>query len=438
MRTLPSLLLAAALGTVLAPATQASAGGPLPWIDDDYPRALAAARAKNVPILLEAWAPWCHSCRSMQGFVFPDKRLASSAPKAVWLSIDTEKASNATTVEKYPVAAWPSLFVIDPRSETILVRWTGSATVEQLQQLVAQGTQAYAAGKTGAGSLAEADRLYAAQSWADAAKAYAAAIAAAPQDWSDLPRASDAMLFSLQSSEGYAQCAQSARELLPRLRGTPSFGNAAASGLDCALQLDKSTPARAAMIAAFEKDATAALANAALAADDRSGIYQELIAARDDAGDEAGKKKLEADWVALLEHAAETAPSPQARAAFDSHRLSAYLEVGEPQRAIPMLEQSAKDFPDDYNPPARMAMAYHALKQYDRALAASDQALAKAYGPRRLVILRTRATILEAKGDKPGAKKVVEQALAEAKALPKGQRSDGTIAALEKKLAGMG
>ena len=30
----------------------------LPFIADDYPRALAAARAQGKPIFLEAWAPW--------------------------------------------------------------------------------------------------------------------------------------------------------------------------------------------------------------------------------------------------------------------------------------------------------------------------------------------------------------------------------------------
>jgi hypothetical protein len=30
----------------------------LPFIDDDYSRALAEARARHVPIFLEAWAPW--------------------------------------------------------------------------------------------------------------------------------------------------------------------------------------------------------------------------------------------------------------------------------------------------------------------------------------------------------------------------------------------
>ena len=30
----------------------------LPFIDDDYSKAVAHAKAKNVPIFVEAWAPW--------------------------------------------------------------------------------------------------------------------------------------------------------------------------------------------------------------------------------------------------------------------------------------------------------------------------------------------------------------------------------------------
>jgi hypothetical protein len=30
----------------------------LPFVADDYPQALAQAKAKNVPIFVEAWAPW--------------------------------------------------------------------------------------------------------------------------------------------------------------------------------------------------------------------------------------------------------------------------------------------------------------------------------------------------------------------------------------------
>jgi hypothetical protein len=34
------------------------AAAKLPFIEDDYSRAIAEARARNVPIFLEAWAPW--------------------------------------------------------------------------------------------------------------------------------------------------------------------------------------------------------------------------------------------------------------------------------------------------------------------------------------------------------------------------------------------
>jgi len=30
----------------------------LPWIEDDYGRALAEAKSKKLPIFVDAWAPW--------------------------------------------------------------------------------------------------------------------------------------------------------------------------------------------------------------------------------------------------------------------------------------------------------------------------------------------------------------------------------------------
>ena len=56
-----SSLLLAGLFSVssLAPAAKEAAGKEvLPFIADDYPKALALARAENKPIFLETWAPW--------------------------------------------------------------------------------------------------------------------------------------------------------------------------------------------------------------------------------------------------------------------------------------------------------------------------------------------------------------------------------------------
>jgi thiol:disulfide interchange protein len=41
-----------------AAAPPAHAAGPLPFLQDDYPKALAQAKARNAPLFLDFWAPW--------------------------------------------------------------------------------------------------------------------------------------------------------------------------------------------------------------------------------------------------------------------------------------------------------------------------------------------------------------------------------------------
>ncbi|MCA1582610.1 MAG: hypothetical protein LC796_14705 [Acidobacteria bacterium] len=57
-RALPAVLVVS--GTLLAvpaPSGAREAAG-LPFIEDDYGRALAEAKSRDVPIFVEAWAPW--------------------------------------------------------------------------------------------------------------------------------------------------------------------------------------------------------------------------------------------------------------------------------------------------------------------------------------------------------------------------------------------
>lgn len=377
----------------------------------------------------------------MRAFVFTDDSLARQAGRFVWLSIDTENATNAEFLRKYPVDVWPSLFVIDPATETAAMRWVGGATVVQLASILDDGERAVRAAHGGfEEELARADKLYAAGKNAEAAKAYRAAIAHAPRGWTRYGRTVESLLFALDQSNDKAGCVQTAREAFPRVRHTPSAVNVAGSGLGCALDLPAGYADRAAIVAGFERDVRDVMADPSIrmSGDDRSGLYQTLIAAREDAKDAEGQKRLTREWSERLDADAARAETAEQRASFDSHRLSAYIALGEPQRAIPMLERSARDLPDDYNPPAREALAYKEMGKWDEALAASDRALAKAYGPRRLGILRTRADIYAGKKDWASAKKALEQAITEAEALPEGQKSPGMIAALKKKLDGLG
>jgi tetratricopeptide (TPR) repeat protein len=99
-----------------------------------------------------------------------------------------------------------------------------------------------------------------------------------------------------------------------------------------------------------------------------------------------------------------------------------------------MLLASERDLPDDYNPPARLAVAYQQMKRYPEALAASERALARVYGPRKLRVLQNRADIQTAMGDTTAARRSLEQALVLAESFPEGQRSERSIASLKKKL----
>ena len=49
--------LLAALALALASQATAAPRG-LPFVADDYARALADARARNVPLVVDVWAPW--------------------------------------------------------------------------------------------------------------------------------------------------------------------------------------------------------------------------------------------------------------------------------------------------------------------------------------------------------------------------------------------
>ncbi|HEY3216400.1 MAG TPA: thioredoxin family protein [Candidatus Eisenbacteria bacterium] len=387
----------------------------------------------------------------MRAFVFTDRSLARQAGQFVWLEIDTEKARNAALSARLKVRALPTFFVLDPATEAVVLRWVGGATAPQLEKLLEDGRLAVAsAGSATPGghrapasaadsAFARAERLYGEDDNAAAADAYQEALRLAPDGWPHYGRAVESLLFAWQNTDDYEPAARLARDAWPRLRKTSSAANVVASGLDCALSLPDDHPLRRELMKTFEAGARELIADPAvpLAADDRSAVYIVLLDARKDAKDSTGARRVASEWAAFLEGEAARAVTPEERAVFDPHRLSAYLELGEPERAIPMLEASERDFPDDYNPPARLALAYKAMKRWDQALAASDRALVGVYGPRKLRLLEARAEIYVGRADRAAARRTLEEAVALAESFAPGQRSESAIASLKKKLGAL-
>ena len=362
----------------------------------------------------------------MRAYVYSDKSLERYAGRFVWLSINTEDAKNAQFVGKYKIPALPTMFVIDPSREVVTARYIGGMTTTQLGKFLDEVRMQPRVDADA--TLAAADHLATEGKQEEAAKLYAKALEQAPKNWQRFNRAAEGLLVALSFTGQNEECAKRALELYPRLRGTPAGASVATAGLGCAAAIKNVE-----QLAVMEKATRESLDNPkiSISADDRSGMYITLI---DAAPNEEAAGKLRQEWIGFLESSAAAAKSAEQRAVYDSHRLSAYLDLGTPEKAIPMLEQSQRDFPKDYNPPARLAVAYRAMKEYDKALAASDRALQLAYGPRKIGYYRTRADIYNDKGDRAAAAATMREAVAYAKSLPKEQQRASTIAALEKRV----
>ncbi len=427
----------AVLGCASAPKLPPQATGPL-FIENDYPQALAQARASNRLLFIDFWAPWCHTCVSMRAYVFQDAALKKLANRFVWLAVDTENPVNSEVLARFPLDVWPTLLVVDPASGVSLRRWLGSATATEFAARLDTVDKSWQSGGTRdvvQRSLAEGAALVAAGKRAEAVLAYRSAAAASAAGTQEHAQAVELLVLQLSLTKQAAECARTARAELPSLPPGTSLAAVAGTGLDCALTLPATEPERLAAAPVLEARVAELTRDSSvpMLADDRSGLFQTLVEVRRERGDAAGALATAAEWATYLEAAANQAKTPDARAVFDSHRLSAYLALGEPQRAVPMLEQSRKDFPRDYNPSARLAVAYLAMHKPAQALNSAEQAEALVYGPRTLRVLLTKAEAQAALGDRAGAKASLARADEVVAGLPEGQRGAWMVSAIDSK-----
>ena len=411
------------------------------WYEDDYPAALADAKASGRPILYDGWAPWCHVCLSMKSYVFVDPALRQWASRYVWLAIDTEKPSNAAATAKFPQTAWPTFVVIDPKTETVRARWLGAASLGQLDQFLDDGERLVRdAGDAALVALAEADALAAKGRPVEAAAQYAAALEAGGPTWPRRPDVLVSRAYALSRGGALMLCRELVREVLvdeaTRWR-TASTVDLAATGLACVSELAPDHPQRRALedLAAKRIDALLAAPDATLSADDRGDALATLWGLYEERGDTATMKRYAAQAAQSLAAAAAAAPDPLAASTFNWARAQAHLALGEPEAAIALLQASERALPADYNPPAFLARVFKQLKRWDEGLAANARAKPLAYGPRLASIHGVDADLHEGKGDLAGARAAVEAQVAALTALPDGQKLPARLAAAKARLA---
>jgi len=415
--------------------------GSLHFIDDDYPKALAEARAQHKAVFIDFWATWCHSCLSMQRFVLSDPGMKPVSDEVVWLSIETEAEKNRPAVEKYPLDGWPTFLVIDPDSEQVIGRWLGSSSVKEMRAFVENGARKYRAkGKLDAAEAAQrdGDQARIRGDLKAAADAYGRSVALSKPG--DAQRSERLTLYvsalrKLDTPEAARTCVELG------LKEARKLGNSAVA-LDFVSYADncgERLPKGDALARKMRQLAIARIRevlhekDAPLAADDRSDGLSTLAQMLDDAAKHEEAVAAMRERARLLEAAAAAAPDATMASTFDPHRTDTYLYLGEPEKAERLLAQREKEMSEDYNPPARLARVYFEEKKLAEAEAAVDRALSKmTRGQRRLGILGLKAKILGAEGKPSDA--VVREQLEVSRELPKTQRNPQLEAKLEEQL----
>jgi thioredoxin-like negative regulator of GroEL len=413
LRALLAALFVLASAACQSHAKPNEASGPPVFIEDDFPAAVARAKSAHLPLFVDAWAPWCHTCLAMKSSVFGDPVLAPLSSKLVWASVDTEKKESAVFTDKFAMQAWPTLWVIDPASEQPFLKWPGSATASELVTLLqaaiagASGTaESTAAWVRGNREIADGHR--------DAAIAeYQRALASAPKNGAERGRIVEALVTQLEAADRHVDALTLAlAEWRSLPRGTSRL-NVVLTGLGAGDSLAKDDLHRSDMAGLLDEALRiVGEPSEPVLADDRSSLFEEVVSVLRSQGNEVAAMGTAMKWRDFLEAEAARAKTPADRAVFDSHRMLAYAAVGTPERAIPMLEQSERDFPSDYNPPARLAKTLLDLGRLDAALDAVGRAESRVYGPRTMRVLSIKADILEAMKKPAEAKAALVQAVA--------------------------
>ncbi len=397
-------------------AAPAAPAGRIEFVENDYAHALAVARKEKKPLFVDAWAPWCHTCLSMKSYVFDQPEVRAQAGSFVWLSMDTETAPGQDFVQRFPMRFWPTLWVLDARNETPELKWEAAATAPELARLLRavaaerDDDHTERAGSAGRAEIARirGERASAKSDLPLAIASYREALASSPPGWAERPQTVEALAGALAAAHDTTACLELADAEYDKLPPGTSKANVALAAFHCAEPMPASVPSRR-LEPRFELLLSIARDRRfPLLPDDRSDIYNNLIehlqeVPAPDKALAAGKARtLAGEWSTFIDAEAASARTPAARAVFDSHRLLAYTAMGEPARAIPMLEQSERDFPEDYNPPARLARADLAVAtpaSRQAALAAIDRALGLVYGPRKLSLVLVKCDVLEALRD---------------------------------------
>jgi tetratricopeptide (TPR) repeat protein len=428
--------------------TAAASTQSLQFIEDDYERALKLANERKLPVFVDVWASWCHTCLSMKQYVLTDPVLSELASSFVWLAIDAERRDNAAFLKRFPTRNMPTLWVIEPGTQTPVLKWIGAATAHELKDVLHDALrdrsgqlalQPEAAGEAEVNTLwLRAQHASASGDGERAIKFYTRALEVAPAGWAHRARAVEALSMRLAESDQAPLVIELAAREAPNMATSTARLNVVLNAIDASEQLPAEAPQRAALPSLIALGTSLAeTPTPQLLLDDRSSLYLSLITVQKHTKPEEAQRLARA-WSSALDAQAARETEPARRRVWDPHRVEAYLALEQPERAVPMLEQSEREAPDDYNAAARLARVYLTLKNLPDARAAIDRALPLAQGPRKLRLFTLKADILQAAGDNAAARGALQEAVQFGRSSQLPAQFDKQLATLERRAGELG
>lgn len=376
----------------------------LVWHRESYEAALAEARAKKRPLLLDQWAAWCHACIHMNNNVLIGEHLAAYRDRFVWLAIDREKPENAPVMARFPMPQTPMYYVIDPGSEQILARQIGAISPEDFRAFLDSAEAAFAQGHAG-------DTLAAARAYRDGVRAaakgdfavaetnYQKARQHADKDWTGWPELLLAQVTARHLAGDNKGCAQLVADELISLQGsTAVVGSLAFEGYLCVQELPDQALARRVRDSIIQAVDSSLLQGPGAPIERSLAMQMKRFALLESGDDEAAIAAAQAEK-AMLDKAVEGAGSAEETLPYwiPAAEVYAFLELqGE---YIPVLQAAVSRLPDRYHLKFLLAQLYMLDGRLEEALAEAERALQVAYGPQKGRILDLLAEIHSAMGN---------------------------------------
>ena len=341
-----------------------------------------------------------------------DPALTRYAGRFVWLELDFDKPVNQPFLRAHSVNYTPTLLVVDPASERSLVSNMGGLSIADLERFLAEGE------KRLHGTSSLADSLLATASVAAAARengtavSYAnRALTAGGARWPQRGRALRVLTWALMRDSQSQACAETAAAEAPGMARSGDFGAVVLVGLMCS---DAKADWGVRTSRTLEPLAEEAVTLPTVIRDHRFQIYQQLMHLASSRSDSVTERRWGHRWLDEID--AIRPKDDDERSALDIARVDAAGDLDEPDRVLPALIASEKAMPANYNASLRLAQMLGVARRYDEALAACDRGIEHATGPLgRSWLLRTRAEVLDDRGDRAAARTALVAAIAEAK-----------------------